>query len=414
MKIVHLEDFIHPDAGYQVNLLGRLQVLQGHEVEVVTGELDKIPEELTAFFGRENIEARDARFECETGVRIHRIPLYGFYSGRAIFHPIKLIKKVISLKPDVLFVHGEDTLTGMIFILISKWLPFPIVLDCHMLEMASKNKYREYFRFFYRRLITPLILKRNIPLIRVVDSDFVQKCLGIPLRYTDLLSLGTDTDHFKPDPQKRIEVRSELGLSPNSYVVIYAGKLDEHKGGLLLAEAIRNKFEANGREIEFLIIGNAVGDYGMSVESVFATSANHIIRLPTQRYFDLAKYYQAADLAVYPKQCSLSFFEVQACGVPVLFEENEINLQRSAKGNAFTFIPDSEDDFRAKIEFLACLSKEENLEISKSARLFVAENYDFLPISQAYTDVLQRAVTNWALRIQSKISAQCKRLGNTP
>lgn len=404
MKIVHLEDFIHPDAGYQVNLLGRLQVRQGHEVEVVTGELDKIPEDLTAFFGRENIVDRDARFECETGVRIHRIPLYGFYSGRAIFHPIQLIKKVISLKPDVLFVHGEDTLTGMIFIVISKWLPFPIVLDCHMLEMASKNKYREYFRYFYRRFITPLILNRNIPLIRVVDSDFVQKCLGIPLKNTDLLSLGTDTDHFKPNPQKRIEVRSELGLSPNSYVIMYAGKLDEHKGGLFLAEAIREKLEADGKKIEFLIIGNTVGDYGRSVELALAASGNNIIRLPTQRYFDLAKYYQAVDLAVYPKQCSLSFFEVQACGVPVLFEQNEINFQRSTKGNAFTFVPESVEDFRAKMKELACLNEKENLEISKNARLYVAETYDFLPISQAYTDVLQRAVTNWKSKNHSKVA----------
>ena len=189
-------------------------------------------------------------------------------------------------------------------------------------------------------------------------------------------------------------------------MVIYAGKLDEHKGGLLLAEAIRDKLEANGREIEFLIIGNIVGDHGRSVESVLAASSNHIIRLPTQRYFDLAKYYQAADLAVYPKQCSLSFFEAQACGVPVLFEENEINVQRSKKGNAFTFVPKSIDDFRAKIKGLACLSEEENLEISKNARTFVVETYDFLPISQDYTDVLQRAVRNWALKNQSKISTQ--------
>ena len=109
MKIVHLEDFIHPDTGYQVNLLGRLQVRQGHDVEVVTGELEKIPSELTAFFGRDNVEARDTRFERETGVKIHRIPLFGFYSGRAIFKPIKLIRKILSLKPSVLFVHGEDT-----------------------------------------------------------------------------------------------------------------------------------------------------------------------------------------------------------------------------------------------------------------------------------------------------------------
>lgn len=396
MKIVHLEDFIHPDAGYQVNLLGRLQVIQGHDVQVVTGELDKIPAELTTFFGRDNIQARDDRFERETGVKIHRIPLYGFYSGRAIFRPIKLIRKVLALKPDVLFLHGEDTLTGMIFILISRWFPFPMVLDCHMLEMASMNKYREYFRSFYRRFITPTILKRNIPLIRVVDSDFVQKCLGIPLTHTDLLSLGTDTDHFRPDPQQRMAVRAELGLAQDAYVVVYAGKLDEHKGGKFLSEAMRERFTlADGKQVEFLVIGNSVGEYGKQVDAALAACENKVVRLPTQRYFDLAKFYQAADLAVYPKQCSLSFFEVQACGVPVLFEENEINNQRAQHGNAFAFKPESVADFRAKLLTMASMSPEQTAQVSANARAYVQKTYDFAPIAQGYTDVLQRAIDNW-------------------
>lgn len=396
MKIVHLEDFIHPDAGYQVNLLGRLQVRQGHEVQVVTGELDKIPAELTTFFGRDDIEGRDLRFERETGVKIHRVPLFGFYSGRAIFHPIKLVRKILSLSPDVLFVHGEDTLTGIILILISRWLPFPIVLDCHMLEMASKNRYREYFRFFYKRFITPIILKRKIPLIRVVDSDFVQKCLGIPLSHTDLLSLGTDTDHFRPNMDLRSTVRAELGLSEEAYLVLYAGKLDEHKGGALLSAAVHEKIvSSSGRKIEFLIIGNSVGEYGKAVERQLSESENKVVRLPTQRYFDLAKYYQAADLAVFPKQCSLSFFEVQACGVPVLFEENEINEQRMERGSAFCFKPNSPEAFRRKIVELASLTSEEAAEISNRARSYAVEIYDFVPIAQKYTDVLQRTIDKW-------------------
>lgn len=404
MKIVHLEDFIHPDTGYQVNLLGRLQVRQGHEVEIVTGEINKIPSELTAFFGRDDIEGRDARFARETGVKIHRIPLFGFYSGRAIFRPIKLIRKVLALKPSVLFVHGEDTLTGIMFILISRWLPFPIVLDCHMLEMASMNKYREYFRTFYKALITPIILKRKIPLIRVVDSDFVQKCLGIPLSHTDLLSLGTDTDHFRPNIEQRAKMRAELGLSQDSFLVLYAGKLDETKGGKLLSEAVKALIASKtGRKIEFLIIGNTVGEYGKDVEEQFSKSENKIVRLPTQRYFDLAKYYQSVDLAVFPKQCSMSFFEVQACGVPVLFEENEINDQRCQRGNALSFKHNSVDDFRKKIIEISSLNSEIIIEISINARDYVVEIYNFVPIAQRYTDVLQRAHDEWhSLRVSSK------------
>lgn len=396
MNIVHVEDFFHPDAGYQVNLLSRLQQAESNEVTVVTAELDKVPSFLTSFFGKDNIPEKDKTFERETGVRIVRVPLLGFYSGRAIFYPRLLFRTVSGLKPDVVFVHGEDTVTGMLFIRLSKWLKYPLVLDCHMLEMASLNRFREYFRAFFRRFITPVILRENIPLIRVVDSDYVEKCLGIPLAHTDLLSFGTDTFHFSPNAEARKAVRARNGIDPDAFLVVYAGKLDETKGGAFLAEALHQKFPlASGRTVEILVIGTSDGSYGAEVERRFASSENKLVRLPTQRYFDLAQFYQAADLAVFPKQCSLSFFEAQSCGLPVLFEENEINNQRAPSGNAFLFAPGSVEDFRSKLMWLASLPVDRFVEISDKARSYVLDNYDYVPIARRFTDVLQRAVTAW-------------------
>lgn len=396
MHIVHVEDFIHPDAGYQVNLLSRLQVAQGHRCTVVTAELDKMPSFLTSFFGKDNIAERDARFERETGVRIIRVPMLGFYSGRAIFSPRRLFRAVSELKPDVVFMHGEDTLTGMMFIWMSRWLSYPMILDCHMLEMASENRFRNVFRAFYKRFVTPIILKRNIPLIRVVDSDYVQKCLGIPLVHTDLLSFGTDTSYFRPDAATRREVRERLGLSQDAYVVLYAGKLDPNKGGKLLAEALREKFPlAGGREIQVLVVGTPDGAYGQQVEQMLAASENKIVRLPTQRYYDLAQYYCCADLAVYPKQCSMSFFEAQSCGLPVLFEDNEINAQRIGADNAFVFKPGDIEDFRRKIVEIAGLSEDRAAAVRTNARNYVMHHYDYVPIARKFTAVLERAVAAW-------------------
>lgn len=395
MKIVHVEDFIHPDAGYQVNLLSRLQRADGHDVTIVTAELDKIPSFLTAFFGRNNIVQKDLAFQQETGVPIIRVPLFGFYSGRAIFHP-SLFKIVNETNPDVVFVHGEDTLTGILYILMSKRLGYPIVLDCHMLEMASHNRFRGFFRAFYRRFITPIILKEKIPLIRVVDSDYVQKCLGIPLEYTDLLSFGTDTDYFSPNLNARATVRNKYNISPETFLILYAGKLDETKGGKFLASAISKSFSLEAkREIVFLIVGSSDGEYGKEVEEDFLISENRIIRIPTQRYYDLAQFYQAADLAIYPRQCSMSFFEAQSCALPILFENNEINKQRAAFENAFLFEPESVDDFRNQILFLASSSQEWYSKIRGNARNHVVSNYNYVPIAKQFTAVLERAVTAW-------------------
>jgi len=399
LRIVHLEEFMHPDAGYQINLLSKSQALLGYDVHVVTADLNGFPNDINQFFGKENIGASDAQFFKDTGVHIWRLPMIGYYSGRVVFNPVKLVRSVLNLKPDVLYVHGEDTLSGIIFILVSRWLHFPLVLDCHMLEMASRNRLRHVFRFFYRLAISPIIVKRGIPLIRVVDTDYVEKCLGVPLSHTYLLSLGTDMAYFKPSSEAKRLVRNKLGIDESEFVVVYAGKLDIEKGGKFLSGALREKLPGFiGTKIKFLIIGNMVGEYGEGVRNEFLESENHIIILPTQKYSDLAQYYQASDLAIYPRQCSLSFFDVQASGLPVLFEENEINSQRCKNGNAFTFQPNSEESLREKILWFFSLSSDQISQMSLKAIHTAKTDYDFDRVAPKYNEVLHDAVVKWADR----------------
>ena len=157
MKIVHVEDFFHPDAGYQINVLPKYLAKFGHEQVIITSEMDKIPDNLTQFFGRENIEKRDRKYEEKYHVKIIRLPLHGFVSGRAIFSG-KLISAIKGLSPDVLYIHGNDTLTGIRLLLARKRFNCRIVTDSHMLEMASKNPFNTYFRRFYKTLITPILI----------------------------------------------------------------------------------------------------------------------------------------------------------------------------------------------------------------------------------------------------------------
>lgn len=398
MNIVHVDDFAHPDAGYEINLLTRLQVKQGHQVTIVAGELNKLPTTLTNFFGRDNIAERDERFRRETGVQIVRIPLHAYYSGRALFHRT-IYSAIEAIAPDVTFVHGMESVIGMEFALRARSLPYPIVLDSHSVEMASVNRLRNLFRVVYKTFVAPAIIKQDIPVIRIVDSDYVEKCLGVPLSHTTLLSFGTDTDFFQPDKEARAQFRAEHAIPEDAFLVLYAGKLDIGKGGQLLAEAVKAQFAASPRrEIVFIVVGNIDGSYGENVEKTFSASANRILRFSTQRYFDLARFYQAADLALFPKQCSVSFFEAQACGLPVLFEENEINVQRTAYGNALTFQPGSVEDFRAKLMDLWQMSPEKYSAMGREARRYVADNYNYVPIAQKFTDVLRLAIQKWKKR----------------
>jgi len=398
MKIVHVEDFVHPDAGYQVNQLSRLQARDGHEVVIVAAELEKAPTFLTRFFGADNIPERDERFFRETGVRIVRGPVYGFYSGRALFHP-RLFRIVADLEPDCVFVHSEDSLSGMFFIWLAPFLSYPLIFDSHSLEMGSVHRFKGGFRLFYRWLVAPFIVWNKIPLVRLADSNYVEECLGIPLRHTILLSFGTDTDLFRPDATSKQAFLARHGLENGTFVALYAGKLDEHKGGKFLAKALQQRLVSKtGKPIVFLIVGSTDGKYGQEVEELLASSPNRIIRMPTQRYLDLADIYKASDIALYPRQCSMSFYEAQSSGLPVLFEVNEVNEQRAGHDNALTFEPGNLDDFRAKLMALVDMPPAQHSAMAQAARAHVMEGFDFLPIARQFTEIMRKAAERFKAR----------------
>lgn len=386
MKIINIEDFFHPNAGYQINIISKYLAKFGHEVIIITADMAKIPNQLTSFFGKNNIEKYDREYEKITGVKIIRVPIKKFISGRAIFKK-DIYKLVERLKPDVLYVHGNDTLVGIHYILKLGKLNYALISDSHMLEMASTNKFNKLFRLFYKKIITPKIIKHDLTVIRTQNDIYVKKCLGIPLKQAPWISYGSDTLLFHPNNNVKKIFRKNNNISDDAFVILYAGKLDESKGGEFLAKAIQKKFNTK-KNLKIIIVGNTVGEYGKNVERLFDDSENEILRFPTQFYMNLAKFYQSCDLVVFPKQCSLSFYDAQACGIPVLFEDNNINKDRSKFNNAWTFKCDDVNDFRKKIEDAINLSKIEYDEIKDSAYRYIINNYNYEAKAREYEKII--------------------------
>ncbi|WP_291569568.1 glycosyltransferase family 4 protein [Clostridium sp. UBA4548] len=386
MNIVHIEDFFHPDAGYQINILPKYMAKQGHKVTIVTSEMQKVPNNLTAFFGKEDVEERDLEYYKMADVNIIRVKIKGFISGRAVFSR-EMFKVIDKLKPDILYIHGNDTLTAMRYLIRLKKIKCPIVLDSHMLEMASINKFNKIFRSIYRKVFTPIIIKNKIPVIRTQNDPYVEKCLGIPLKQCPWISVGSDMLLFHPDKVVRTEFRRINNINEEDFVIVYTGKLDEAKGGMLLAKAFQKKYEVD-RNIVLLVVGNTNGEYGKKIDEVFAKSENRIIRFPTQKYINLAKFYQSSDLSVFPRQCSLSFYDAQACGLPVVSENNNINIDRLQFNNGYNFKAEDVDDLRDKIMKCINIGYGQYKEIKHNAYEFVKSNYNYEEISNEYTKIL--------------------------
>ncbi|AIY06289.1 hypothetical protein Plano_2324 [Planococcus sp. PAMC 21323] len=386
MRILHWDEMFHPSFGYQINILPKYQVKQGHEVIILTSEkIDKHPT-FSKFGTQVDIEEEDRKYMETYGVKIIRLPIYKVVSGRVIYKRgfINMIKK---LKPDIILCHTNDTLSSMIITKKYKNIKIPIVFDNHMLEMASKNPLSNLFRFYYRTFITPILKKHQLVVIRTQDDNYVNKHLKIPKEQTPFLSFGSDTTLFYPSLTNKRNMRKKYDINENDFVVIYTGKLNESKGGKILADSFIKKFNTN-KKVILIAVGNANGEYEKEVEKLFKKSANRILRFPTQEYVNLSAFYQMADLSVFPKQCSLSFYDAQASGLPVIAENNNINKGRLAHGNGELYQVNSSIDLREKIELYANMSQEEIGEISNNALNYVKKNYDYVDIVDQYTRVL--------------------------
>lgn len=402
MKILHVDETFHPAFGYQANPLAKFQQKQGNEVYIVTPTKDFLYPVYREFgdYG-EHLVAQDAAYEKSTGVKIIRVPAKGYFMKRLVYGR-EIFDVVEEVKPDVVFVHCIETLTAMRFIL--KNPKYPMMFDSHMLSMASGNKLARIYELAFRRILTPKIVKREYDVIRTQDDNYVNSHLGIPKRQTPFISFGTDTMLFCPSKEVRRQFRKKNGIGQDDFVVVYTGKLTEAKGGKLLAETFKNKFDI---PVTLVCVGTLPSDvYGQEVKRILDESQNRIIMFPTQNYLDLAQFYQMADLSVFPKQCSMSFYDAQACGLPVLSEMNNINMDRVSHNNGTVFEAGSVQDFRKKIYYFASMKSDEIEEYRRSARCFVELNYDYSHIAMEYTNHLVSAIQHYQKTTKEKTHAE--------
>lgn len=394
MRILHIDESFHTMYGYHTAPIAKEEAKKGHEVYVITVQADKLYPVFKEF-GDETppdlILKYDRDFENKYRVHIIRVPIWGYVSYRAVYS-LKIYREIKRINPDVILCHNSDSLMAIRMLL--KRDKYPIVYDSHMLSMASENRLSKYYLKVYRKLITPKIIKKKSIIIRTQDDPYIIKEENVPVSQAPFISFGTDTDLFYYDEELKQKLRSEFNIGNNDFVVVYTGKLNKEKGAELLAEITQFAFDPGFYDnIVFLIVGNTKGEYGERINSMFSKSSNRIIRFPAQKYMELAKFYQVGDLSVFPKQCSMSFYDAQACGLPVLSEDNSVNIDRCSHHNGFNFKADSAEAFINEIQNCLNMPKPQYKEYIENAVKFVSTNFSYTKITEEYDHLLEESIS---------------------
>lgn len=373
MKIVHVQAYFQPHLGYQEYFLSKAMAKQGHDVHFITSD------RYMPFSGLKNDERIvGVGLSLLDGFHVHRLPILIECRCRVLL--CGLINKLVSLEPDVIIIHGSTNFNNLfIFLNIKKFNAKIIIDEHHMSVVANKSLFASLFYKFWGIFYRYLVSKNKVKLVGVAQDccNLLSDKYKIPIRDISLIPLGSDTEIFKFDRKKRIICRNELKLSNSKNLVLYTGKINFEKDPFLILKAMLNT--PDFVNLVFLFIGNQSSDY-MEANQSFINRPNVLI-LPAVKFSDLASYYNACDIACWPKHASLSSLDAASTGTPIIV--TDLVKERVSNNNGIAIKDGCLDELREAITELSHDS-ELRSKMGKNGSILVSDHLSYRKIANIF------------------------------
>jgi glycosyltransferase involved in cell wall biosynthesis len=295
--------------------------------------------------------------------RIPRVPWYRKLSAGPSWHKPYLdillfftaLRAARAFKPDVLHAHLHEG--AFIGLLLKKFIPVPLVFDCHGSLTAEivdhgfigkgsllYHLFARLERFINRR--ADAIVTSSGPGARTLVAEW-----GVSSERVLPLIDGVNAGEFRPLPRE--EARRALQLPPDGTVAVFLGVLNRYQGVDLLLEAIRI-LHGKGSPVHFLIMGFPDEEYRRTAEQMgIGASVTFTGRVD---YARTPLYLSAGDIALSPKisrtEANGKLFNYMACGLPTVVFDTPVNREILGEAGVYAVHGDPAD-FAARIEMLA-------------------------------------------------------------
>lgn len=322
MRIIHVEDYFDPTAGYQINELLNASKAFEDEVFLITSNSMEP-------FHKTVDKSKDIDFELRTGIKIIRLNLKFKISSRIVLK--NLHKTIDALNPDVVFFHGIGDFKDLM--LWKKKKSYKVIRDCHMSWIASQNKFRKIYYKLFKILFSKIINKTNkyykIYALGREESQYL-KAIGISDEKIDYLFHGYNDENMFYDADARDKIRKVYGVSENEILISYIGKFDEIKSPDLVIDIVNGLDENYKKNINLLFLGpkevNYMENFNNKIKNV--QDQIKIIIDESKPFNELKNFFSASDICIFPKECTLSSIHAQVCNCNVIMEKHESNIER--------------------------------------------------------------------------------------
>jgi len=376
MKIVHVCHTYIDGYAYQENELTEAHVKLGHDVTIISS-LD-----YSGCFNFDvNPPLKREKYSCN-GCIIVRLPL--LYKSNYRFIVYKgLYQTLINEKPDLIYFHEIPYFCYYDIIKYKKKSGCKLVVDFHCDFHNSANTFvSKYFlhKGLYR-IILKLIDKYIDKYYAVTPGtiDFICSLYNLNRKKVELLPLGGDLDKIKSASIQKnaYQVRSELGLTIDQKIIVFAGKIDQKKNIVNLIEAFKR---IDKEDLVLILIGSIETSYEEKIEKA-VYNQNKIFLLGWKTPLEIYSYFLASDLACFPGGQSVIWQQAICCGLPMICCYWPGADYLDSGGNVY-FIEDQTID-SIYIALKDILSSSERLKsMAKISNIYGSRRFSYINIGQ--------------------------------
>ncbi len=229
------------------------------------------------------------------------------------------------------------------------------------------------------------VIAISAPVLNVVRAS------GVPPERSFLIRSSIAPDYWVPRPEARPEVRSQLGIPPDTLVLVATARMAPGKGHDLILKALA-RVPPDKRPL-LLIIGGSPGEPSLTrlVETLKLDS--YVRFLPFQE--DMRPYLWSGNIFVhcpdrFPEGLSVALLEAMACGLPVIATRvgGIPDLVRDGE-NGFLVQPGDEQNLASAIQTLGS-DPEKRTAMGRKGRLLIENEYNHGVNIKKVTDVYKR------------------------
>jgi glycosyltransferase involved in cell wall biosynthesis len=344
MRIVLISETFPKKMGYLVSMLPKYLARLGVDVHVVIMDLP-------SYYQLKDFKQTYGNFTGSEVLLAGTVEAYDGYTLHVLAHKkvlgymriVGLWDKLRELRPDIvqtLLAIGWIPLDAT---LAKPFLGYKLFTGSHTtastFPLAKREVSiwdREQLKCFFTRMLPGRLASLATEKCYGPTQDCAEiawRFFGVQQHKVEVMHLGVDTEFFFPvmsdaTVQQRAALRQQLGLSENDVVCIYTGKLTEEKNALILAKAV-----ARLRAMEEPFCGLFIGE---GVQKELIRQHPWCTVLDFMPFYELAAYYRAADIGVWPTNESTSMLDAAACGIPIIVSDG-IVYREHVEGNGIVY-----------------------------------------------------------------------------